>query len=75
MGLGKTTQAIAACHALHGAGLARRGILIVPASLKPQWKREWDATTSVSLMRVDGSPEERNRIYADTRSGFLVDWI
>ncbi|MBK6533891.1 MAG: DEAD/DEAH box helicase [Deltaproteobacteria bacterium] len=72
MGLGKTTQAIAACHALHGAGLARRGILIVPASLKPQWKREWDATTSVSLMRVDGSPEERNRIYADTRSGFLV---
>ncbi len=72
MGLGKTTQAIAACHALHGSGLARRGILIVPASLKPQWKREWDATTDVSLTRVDGSPEERNRIYTDTKSGFLV---
>ncbi|MBK8690978.1 MAG: DEAD/DEAH box helicase [Deltaproteobacteria bacterium] len=59
--------------ATRSTGRAReRGILIVPASLKPQWKREWDATTSVSLMRVDGSPEERNRIYADTRSGFLV---
>ncbi len=72
MGLGKTTQAIAGCHALFGAALATRGLLIVPSSLKPQWKREWDATTSVPLTRVDGSPEERNRIYAETTSGFLV---
>src|SRR5207245_4352691 len=45
MGLGKTAEAIAACHALFFAGRARRGLLIVPAALKPQWKREWEAMT------------------------------
>ena len=41
MGLGKTVQAIAACHVLWHTGKVRRGLLIVPASLKPQWQREW----------------------------------
>src|SRR6266508_3567851 len=41
MGLGKTAQAIAACHALWHAGRVRRGLLVVPAALKPQWLREW----------------------------------
>src|ERR1700758_2663229 len=40
MGLGKTAQAIAACHALWHTGRVRRGLLVVPASLKPQWLRE-----------------------------------
>ncbi len=41
MGLGKTTQAIACCHALYHAGKVKRGLIITPASLKPQWLREW----------------------------------
>jgi superfamily II DNA or RNA helicase len=72
MGLGKTTQAIAACHGLFETGRVRRGLLIVPASLKPQWKREWEATTSVPITLVEGSPEERARLYARTKSGFLT---
>src|SRR5579885_1334518 len=41
MGLGKTAQAIAACGVLWRSGRVRRGIVIAPASLKPQWAREW----------------------------------
>jgi superfamily II DNA or RNA helicase len=72
MGLGKTTQAIASCHALYALGRVQRGVLIVPASLKPQWKREWDATTETPLALVEGSPVERARLYQTTRRGFLV---
>ena len=72
MGLGKTTQAIACCHALFATGRVRRGLLVVPAALKPQWKREWDATTDAPLTRVEGSPEERRKLYASLTSGFLV---
>ena len=39
MGLGKTTQAIAACHLLFHRGAVRRGLLVVPAPLKQQWLR------------------------------------
>jgi len=72
MGLGKTTQAIAACHGLFETRSVQRGLLIVPAALKPQWKREWEATTGVPLALVEGSPDERARIYRGTRRGFLV---
>src|SRR5690606_7125812 len=63
MGLGKTTQAIAGCHGLFESGQIRRGILIVPAALKFQWKREWEATTHVPIRLVDGSPAERAQLY------------
>ena len=72
MGLGKTTQAVAACHALFHARRITRGLLIVPAALKPQWVREWRATTDAPIASVDGRPEERQRQYAGTRRGFLV---
>jgi superfamily II DNA or RNA helicase len=72
MGLGKTTQAIAACHGLLSAGAIERGLLIVPAALKSQWKREWDATTPTPLGVVEGGPEERSALYARTKRGFLI---
>jgi SNF2 family DNA or RNA helicase len=59
MGLGKTTQAIAACHVLQRSKKVRRGLLIVPAALKPQWLREWQATTDIAITSVDGTPEAR----------------
>ena len=43
MGLGKTAQAIACCDVLWRTGRIRRGLIIAPASLKPQWAREWAA--------------------------------
>jgi hypothetical protein len=73
MGLGKTTQAIAACHALYSAGVIERGLLIVPAPLKDQWVREWQATTDCApLLAVDGRAEERQRLLERTKRGFLV---
>ena len=72
MGLGKTTQAIAAASALFEAGLARRGLFVVPASLKSQWEREWQEVSDVALRIVDGGAENRARIYAETHQGLLV---
>ncbi len=72
MGLGKTTQAIAACHALFESRAVRRGLVIAPASLKPQWLREWQETTRVPVAVVDGTPEARARQYRDLDEGFLI---
>jgi hypothetical protein len=73
MGLGKTMQAIAICHGLFETRQVRKAILIVPAALKPQWKREWaEAGTRVPLSLVEGSPAERARLYAATKRGVLA---
>jgi superfamily II DNA or RNA helicase len=72
MGLGKTVQAIAACHALYRAKRVERGLLIVPASLKGQWLREWEATGDAPLALVEGSPLQREHAYRACRRGFLV---
>ncbi|HEY3352327.1 MAG TPA: DEAD/DEAH box helicase [Polyangia bacterium] len=72
MGLGKTVQAIAACHALFATGQVGRGLLIVPASLKPQWEREWTLFTRAPVAVVDGSPDERRALYRRHRRGFLI---
>jgi hypothetical protein len=73
MGLGKTTQAIAACHALYCSGAVKRGLVIVPAPLKSQWIREWQATTAkVPIAEVEGRAEERARLLRSTKHGFLV---
>ncbi|MDJ0869784.1 MAG: SNF2-related protein, partial [Myxococcota bacterium] len=72
MGLGKTAQAIAAAHALFHTGRVRRGLLIVPASLKPQWEREWQHFSDTPIALVEGPPEERAAAYRRMRRGFLV---
>jgi superfamily II DNA or RNA helicase len=72
MGLGKTTQAVVAATALHGAGIVKRGLLVVPASLKPQWEREWRAISATPVRVVEGGADERRAIYSSTRRGFLV---
>jgi SNF2 family DNA or RNA helicase len=56
MGLGKTAQAIAACHVLTSSGRARRALIVVPAALKSQWQREWAQFTDVAITLVEGSP-------------------
>jgi superfamily II DNA or RNA helicase len=72
MGLGKTAQAIAACHALLVTGRVERGLVIVPASLKPQWLREWQFFTDASVAVVEGPPGERKRTYRSRSGGFLI---
>ena len=72
MGLGKTAQAIAACHALWHTGRVRRGLLVVPATLKPQWLREWQVFTDAPAAVVDGTPNERRAAFEACRRGFLL---
>jgi hypothetical protein len=72
MGLGKTAQAIAACHALWHAGELSRGLLVVPAALKPQWLREWQLFTDAPATIVDGGPAQRRAAFAQCRRGFLI---
>ncbi len=72
MGLGKTAQAIAACHALWHTGRVRRGLLVVPAALKPQWLREWQLFTDAPAAVVDGTPGQRRAAFERCRRGFLL---
>lgn len=72
MGLGKTAQAIAACNALWRAGSVERALLVVPASLKPQWAREWRAFTDVPVTVVEGGPDERRAVFEGARRGVLI---
>jgi hypothetical protein len=72
MGLGKTAQAIAACHALWHTGRVRRGLLIVPAALKPQWMREWQLFTDAPIAIVEGAPADRHAAFGPRHRGFLI---
>ncbi|HVR76075.1 MAG TPA: DEAD/DEAH box helicase, partial [Planctomycetota bacterium] len=72
MGLGKTAQATAICHVLWKTARARRGLLIVPASLKPQWLREWQLFTSAPATIVEGTPADRRAVFRSTKEGFLI---
>jgi hypothetical protein len=72
MGLGKTAQAVAACHVLVGAGRVQRVLVVVPASLKSQWAREWQLFSDVPVTVVEGAPAERARIYRRAERGALL---
>jgi superfamily II DNA or RNA helicase len=72
MGLGKTAQAITCCDVLRRTGRIRRGLIIAPASLKPQWAREWQVFSDLPVQVVDGSPDERQAAYAKRKEGFLI---
>ena len=72
MGLGKTIQAVAACHALWKSGRVKRGLIVCPASLKPQWLREWRAFSDVPVTLVEGGPEERVASFQAAQRGFLI---
>jgi SNF2 family DNA or RNA helicase len=72
MGLGKTAQAITCCDILKRTGRIRRGLIIAPASLKPQWAREWQVFSDLPVHVVDGSPDERQAAYTKRKEGFLI---
>ena len=72
MGLGKTAQAIASTDILWRTGRVRRGLIIAPASLKPQWSREWSAFSDLPVLVVDGTPAERQALYEAKKSGLFI---
>jgi superfamily II DNA or RNA helicase len=72
MGLGKTAQAISCAEILWRSKKIRRGLIIAPASLKPQWAREWANFSDLPILVVDGSPTERQALYESTKSGLFI---
>ena len=64
MGLGKTVQAIGACALLQRERGIERVLVITPASLKHQWKREIERFTSLSATVVQGPQDKRALLYA-----------
>jgi hypothetical protein len=72
MGLGKTAQAIGVCHVLRRTRRVARGLVIVPASLKPQWLREWQLFTHEPVEVVEGRGEERRSFYRRGATGFRI---
>ena len=63
MGLGKTIQAIAACALLHRLGLARRVLVVTPASLKTEWEEQIRRFTELPYQIVYGSRRQRLEAY------------
>jgi superfamily II DNA or RNA helicase len=72
MGLGKTAQAIACCDILWRTGRVRRGLIIAPAALKPQWAREWAHFSDLPIQVIDGNPNERQSYYARCKEGLFI---
>ncbi|MBI4586944.1 MAG: DEAD/DEAH box helicase [Planctomycetes bacterium] len=72
MGLGKTAQAVACCQALWNASKIQRGLIVTPASLKPQWLREWQNFSDAPVAVVDGPAEQREEAYRLHPKGFLI---
>src|SRR5882724_10026249 len=70
MGLGKTVITIAVIEDLLERSEVASGLIIVPSSLKYQWKRMIDQFTSGALVLViDGDPETRRKQYAQAQTG------
>lgn len=61
MGAGKTVTTIAAIERLIGSEDVDRCLVVVPASLKYQWKREIEKFTDSRVALIDGSPKAREK--------------
>lgn len=59
MGAGKTVVTLAAIEAMHAEGDVERCLVVVPASLKHQWRREISKFTDAKAIVVDGSKAQR----------------
>ncbi|MEO5998939.1 MAG: DEAD/DEAH box helicase [Chitinophagaceae bacterium] len=72
MGLGKTIQAIGAAVMKKKIFGFRRTLIVCPASLKEQWKKEIEKFSYEEAVIVDGLPKERNTIYRKSQAYFLI---
>jgi len=66
MGLGKTVQALAAVELLRRRGL-QRVLVVAPASVKYQWKKEIEKFTNLDAQVIEGLVPQRQRLYASPR--------
>lgn len=63
MGGGKTVCTIAAVEQLFSLNEVDRCLVVVPAALKYQWKREIERFTDSRVLLIDGSPSARERLW------------
>jgi SNF2 family DNA or RNA helicase len=72
MGLGKTVQAIGAAVLKKELFGFEQTLVICPASLKDQWKREIERFSQESATVVEGGPDRRQHIYENELDFFLI---
>lgn len=72
MGLGKTLQAIGTAIVKKQLFDFKRTLVICPASLKSQWKKEIEKFSSEKATVVSGFPEEREEIYKTDPNYFQI---
>jgi SNF2 family DNA or RNA helicase len=72
MGLGKTIQAIVGALLLRKSVGARRAMVVCPASLKHQWRREIRKACGEQAVVIEGRRVLRLEQYKSWTSGFLV---
>lgn len=72
MGLGKTIQAIGVAIVKKELFGFRKVLVVCPASLKSQWKKEIEKFSSEKAEIVQGTPNERARQYVESDAYFLM---
>lgn len=72
MGLGKTIQAISTAVYKKQFFDFKKTLIICPASLKSQWKKEIERFTDEQVDIIEGNPEEREDIYRNSNAYFLI---
>ncbi|MHC9538115.1 MAG: DEAD/DEAH box helicase [Vulcanimicrobiota bacterium] len=75
MGLGKTIQAIAALRVLFASHKIHHVMIVAPAGLIIQWRRElFGWAPELSVLRIDGPHEERALKWSADRQIFLTSY-
>lgn len=72
MGLGKTLQAIITAIMKKNLFGFKHTLIICPASLKEQWKKEVEKFTEETVVVIEGRPEERQEIYRTSSAFFMI---
>ena len=72
MGLGKTVQSIGAAIFKKELFGLEQALIICPASLKDQWKREIEKFSQESATIIEGPPDKRKHTYENELDFFLI---
>ncbi|MCL2880479.1 MAG: DEAD/DEAH box helicase [Treponema sp.] len=72
MGLGKTIQAAAAAVLKKQELGFKKTLVVCPATLKSQWKKEIETFTHEKALIVSGMPKEREAQYLDDKHFFII---
>jgi len=72
MGLGKTIQAIGTAVLKKGIFDFKKTLVVCPASLKEQWKKEIEKFSDEKALVIEGFPDEREKQYLDKNHYFFI---